>query len=91
MTITAIGIHISMSAFFLRKISSKAGFTRKARVDVVAPTTSIESIAKMNFVICGFASFKRRLKISTVYKILNPKFEILNKYQIRNTKSETNL
>jgi uncharacterized ferredoxin-like protein len=62
-----------MSGFLLRKISSKAGFTRKARADVVAPTTSMQNIARMNFDACGFASCKRRLKISTVSKILNLK------------------
>ena len=62
---TATGNHVSMAAFLLRNISSKAGFTRKARADVAAPTTSIQNIARMNFGACGFASCRRRLKIST--------------------------
>jgi uncharacterized ferredoxin-like protein len=69
MTTTATGINMSMSEFLLRNISSKAGLTRKARADVIAPTTSMQNIARMNFDACGFASCKRRLKIFTVNKI----------------------
>jgi len=71
MAITARGIHMSMSEFLFRNISSKAGFTRKARADVVAPTTSMQNIARMNFDVCGLASSKRRLKISIIKKIPN--------------------
>jgi hypothetical protein len=57
-------MNFSMSAFLFRNISSRAGLTRKARAEVVAPTASMQSIASINFAICGFASFKRRLNIS---------------------------
>jgi hypothetical protein len=54
-------MYFNMLAFLFRNISSRAGLTRKASAEVVAPTASMHSMARRNFGICGFDSFRRRL------------------------------
>jgi hypothetical protein len=48
-TIIARGINVNIVASCLINMSSRTGFTNDARAAVVAPTTSMQNMARMNF------------------------------------------